>query len=122
MLTVAFESNNVSTFFPGGCVCHHVGSAAADHPVAVHEHAVEALERKRGNSRTRSGPRHPQQVQGQGEQDESDENDHRGHHRFRHLLDSSAGLNIVLFIFVSSKQKNVISLAKPTEIETFFEK
>ena len=63
--------------------------------MAVHEHAAQAMEGQRGNTRSGSCPRHPEQVQGEREQDEGDQNDHRRHHRFRTLLDSSPGFEIL---------------------------
>ena len=78
-------------FSSGGRLRHDVGFAAAEHPLAVHEHAAQALEGQRGDPRSGTCPRHPEQVQGEGEQDESDPHDHRRHHRLHLVLDPASG-------------------------------
>jgi hypothetical protein len=87
----------VSVFSSPGCgVRDHAGFTAPDHPLALHEHAAQALEGQRGYPRTWTCQGYPEQVQGEGEQVEGDQDDRRRHHRLCSLLDPSAGSNLLL--------------------------
>ena len=70
---------------------HDVGTPVADDSLAVHEHAVEVVARQCCHPRTRPGSRHPEQVQGEGEQDACNKDDHCRDHCVRFVLDSVAG-------------------------------